>query len=317
MSRLQTTTVVLAGFFLAMAGSARSQTIDNTGKFFWDSPYVYGSIGGVVFRRSNPSARIIVANNPGTTTSYLNGTDLKFGRDVGFDGTIGIRFLGREALEARVLNFGSVSATNSFVTPGAFIGAGFTGPGGTTFSSQYQTGLSSWEINWRHQLFDQLSLIAGVRSIKVHDDLAIQINSTVASGDYNYNNMLRGGQIGAELALLPVSFPFQVNVVGKIGKYQLHSGGGIIESANGVGIGFFGTNISDQVYGSEIGVSAGYRMSKNLLLRAGYERLTLTSLGLASNNASNSLLNPSLLNANVYRGNLTFQGVNFAAVVSW
>ncbi len=316
-TKLGITGVFLTGFLLAMLGSARSQTIDNSGKFFVDSPYVYVSAGGVIFRRSNPSAGTTVAANPGLTPSFLGGSDYKFGRGIGFDGAIGVRFLGREAIEARVLNFGTTSAGANIVTPGNFIGAGFTGPGSTSFMSQYQTTLSSWEVNWRHQLFDQLTLIAGVRSIKVHDSLSYFINTTVASSVYNYDNILRGGQIGADLALLPSSYPFQINVVGKIGKYELHSGGGITEAAGGTPVGFFGTNISDQVYASEVGVSAGYRLSNHILVRGGYQWLRIDSLGLASNNAAASLTNPGLLNTNVYRDKLTFQGVNFGAVVSW
>jgi hypothetical protein len=128
---------------------------------------------------------------------------------------------------------------------------------------------------------------------------------------------MRGAQIGLDLAVFPLTSPFQINVFGKIGRYSLETTGGIAEFSGPNFIGGFGTTANSHVNASEAGISAGYRPSSNVLIRAGYQALWIQNLGLASNNASLSLLNPSLLNTNVARGNLLFHGANFGMDISW
>jgi hypothetical protein len=319
MSMRCVTALILTSLFLATSGAARAQAIDDFGRFLFNSAALYGSVGIDDFRRSTPGGGTIVGNNPFTHTSYVTGSNYKFGWDTGAEGTLGLRFMQSEAIEARFMKFDS-EATYNLRTPGAFIGVGFTGPGNTAYASTYDTNLTSWEVNWRHQLsmFDRLTLIAGVRSINVHDELDATLNGTVAAGDYPYDNKLFGPQIGADLALLPQSSPLQLNVVGKTGRFSLHSAGGIYEyqGANHVLIGTFNTSVSDWVSASEAGISLGYRPSANVSIRASYQVLWIDNIGLASNNASSSLTNPALLNSNVYRGNVIFQGINFGMMIS-
>lgn len=316
MSKSGFTTVLLTAFFLSASGAARAQSIDNFGKFFIDGGGIYGSAGLVIMHRSTPGGGAIIASNPGGAP-FLSANAYQFDWSRGFDGTIGVRFLHTEAIEARILTFHTSTGLN-FTSPGSFIGVGFTGPTNTAFASNYDTKLSSWEVNWRHRVFDQLSVLAGVRSFTLKDDLFTTINTTVAAGDYSYDNKLFGAQIGADVALLPLASPLQVNVFGKIGRYTLTSSGGITEfQPVGNAIGGFGTSISDKVYVSEAGVSAGYRVTNNILIRGAYQALWFNNLGLASENASASLFNPSLLNGTVYRGNVSFQGFNFGATITW
>ena len=312
MPKIGIAAVLFAGSLLATAGPAHSQAIDNSGKYNFNGPTVYASVGGVVFERSRPSGGIIVGNNPFTGTSFLSASQYNFPKELGIDGTVGVRFLGSEAIEARFVNFESRTSL-SFRTPGGFIGTGFTGPANTLFDTRYDTRLMSWEVNWRHQFFDHLSVLAGVRQITLTDDLVSQLNTTVANGTYNYTNRMVGVQVGAEWAVLPKSSPFQINVIGKVGRFDLRSFGAIREfqGASQTFIGSFGTSINDHIYASEAGVSVGYRIVDNVVIRAGYQALWLNNVGLASNNAASSLLNPSLLNTNVYRDRLVLQGINF------
>lgn len=291
-------------------------TLDDFGKFYRDAPSGYVSVGAVIMQRSRPNGGATVAANPDTTTAFQTAKDFDFNRGTGVDATVGVRFWRTEAIEARLLSF-AMDASSNFVTPGGFIGAGFTGPGGTVFASQYETKMQSWEVNWRHQLLDQLNVLAGVRSISVRDALTYTLNTTVAGSQYNYNNRLLGVQIGADWAILPLTSPFQINVFGKIGRYSLRTDGGIDEFQGINPIGSFQDREKDHVYAGEAGVSVGYRLSNNVLIRAGYQALWLNNLGLASNNASASLTNPSLLRTNVYRGDLLLQGVNFGMTISY
>lgn len=326
MSRRGLAAVLFVALCLATPGSVRAETTtDYFGKPWVWAPSVYFSAGAVAFQRNVPSGGTIVGSNPGGTTPFVSGSDYKFGWHGGFDATFGFRITQTESIEARFLDIATTSATFNTTTPGAFIGIGFTGPTGTTFASQYDTNLTSWEVNWRHQMFgdgipvlDHLHVLAGVRSIHVSDALSGHYNGTVASALYAYENQLLGLQIGADAGLLPKSWPVQVNAFGKIGRYHLDTSGGISEfqGAGNTFIGGFSTQQSDRVTAREVGISAGFRPLPNVLLRAGYQALWVDNLGLASANASASLLNPGLLNSNVYRENLFFQGINFGLTVS-
>jgi hypothetical protein len=305
---------------LIASGSAHAQaTLDNFGRIFQPGPWgMYFSGGATVMRRSDPANGIIVSNNPSTNVSFLNGSQFSFGWETGFDGTVGIRFLNTEAIEFRFMNLNS-STKNQMTTPGNFIGAGFTGPGGTLFQSDYDTSLRNFEVNWRHQFFDQLTFLVGVRQMTVQDTLDVQLNTTVARGKYDYRNHLTGGQIGLDWALFNRTSPFQLNLAGKLGWYHLEADGGISEfqGAAQTFIGSFESHTGDTVWAGELGASAGYRLTQNIMLRAGYQVLYFDKVALASDNAAFSRLNPSLLRGDAIRDTLVFQGFNFGVTVSW
>jgi hypothetical protein len=320
MSRAKRTiaTTLVAGIFFATGSAGQAQAPNDTSKLFQDTPALFASVSGLATWRSRPDNGIIVGNNPFTGVSFSTGRDFDFGRSTNVDATVGFRFWRTEAIEVRFLNFDS-NASHSFRTPGAFIGAGFTGPANTLFDGTAATKMESWEINWRHQLFDQLTVLAGYRQIHVTDSAHYAINSTVAFGEYDYVNKLRGVQIGAEWAILPITSPIQVNLVGKIGRYSLDTSGGISEfqGAGHTFIGGFFGSASDHVYGSEAAIFVGYRVSNTVMLRAGYDALWLRDLGLATNNASASLLNPSLLRGNPFRDTLLLQSVSVGLAIGY
>lgn len=317
MSALKMRLASAAAVYLAAVSLAHADgAVDNFGKIFENSPLIYFGGGALVMERSRPSNGAIVAANPALTPTFLNGNGFKFGWDAGFEGTIGIHLWSKEALEFRFMSL-NTDAQSQMTTPGSFIGAGFTGPAGTRFDSAYETKLRSWEINWRHDLFDRFTVLAGLRRIDLKDSLDISINGTVARGLYAYDNRLTGVQIGADWALLDRANPFQVNVTGKLGWYRLSADGGISEFSGNTFIGAFTTTDSGSTAAGELGISAGYRLAKNVLLRAGYQFLWLNDVALASDNAAFSLANPSLLLGTIRRGELVFQGVTFGVNVSW
>lgn len=305
------------GIFLATGGLGHAQALTDFNKLYQDGPAIFASISGLSTDRSRPDGGAIVQTNPAGTPSFTSGSDFNFGWSKNIDATVGVRFWHTEAVEIRFMNFNS-DASHSFIAPGNFIGVGFTGPIGVLFQGQAETRMQSWEINWRHQLFDQLTVLAGFRNIQLADKLGYSLNTTVAKGQYNYNNNLRGAQIGADWAILPLANPFQVNLWGKIGLYNLRTDGGI-DTYGPVGspIGSYNGREKDHVYAAEAGVIFGYRLSDTVMVRAGYQALWLNDLGLASNNASSSILNPSLLSTHVYRGDLLLQSVNIGLAIGY
>jgi hypothetical protein len=314
MKKFGVATLVVGAFSLAAPGQANAQAVTDFGKLYQDAPSIYASVGVLTMQRSRPSGGTTVANNPGGA-SYRTARDFDFGWNSGIDATVGFRFWRTEALEVRFMNF-ETRASDSFITPGAFIGAGFTGPSGTSFAGNAETKMQSWEVNWRHRMSDQFTVLAGVRHINLNDMMFYKINGNVATGRYDYKNELLGAQIGAEWAILPVANPFQVNVFGKFGLYNVRTEGGIYEYQGNNFIGSFTASERDHVYGAEAGVTLGYRLSDTVMLRAGYQVMWLNDLGLAGEAASASLLNPSLLR-NVYRTDLVLQGVNFGMAIAY
>ncbi len=316
MSILRTTVTALAALSFVAPGAALAQTVDNYGRTSLNVLSGYATIGGVIMKRSTPEGSAFIAANP-AGTPFVSPSAFKFGWDGGVDGTFGLRFGGRDALEFRFLRTDSGARLN-FTSPGAFIGVGFTGPGGTQFASSYDTYLSSWELNWRHQWTDQIALLVGARVINLDDSLDTSLNGNVARGLYAYRNRLTGGQIGIDWSVLPMNNPFQINLVGKVGLFGLHSAGGISEFQGVNFIGGFGTERGgEHVMAGEVGVSVGYRILPNVMLRAGYQLLYINDIALASNAAGASLLNPSLLSNNIYRDSILFHGANFGVTINW
>jgi hypothetical protein len=305
-----------AGVFLASGSLGHAQAPTDFNKMYQDAPAIFASLSGLRTERSRPNNGTIVQANPGGVPSFTTGRDFDFDWSTNIDASIGVRFWRTEAIELRFLNFNS-DAAHTFVTPGGFIGAGFTGPSGTLFQGQAETRMQSWEINWRHQLFDQLTVLAGFRDIQLNDQLGYAINTTVARGQYDYNNSLLGAQIGVDWAVLPLTNPLQVNLWGKIGLYRLRTDGGITEFSGSTPIGGFSKSERDQVHAAEAGVTVGYRVSDTVTVRAGYQALWLDKLGLASNNASSSILNPSLLSTHIYRGDLLLQSVSIGLAIGY
>jgi hypothetical protein len=278
-------------------------------------PNWYVSAGVVVLNRSTPSAGTIVAANP-AGTEFSGGDDFDFGWDVGVDFTVARRLRNGDILEVRYLGIDS-DADLEFVTPGNFIGAGFTGPTGTSFVGDYMTQLDSTEINWRRPWSDRLTFLAGFRWIELKDELSYNLNSGVAVGQYEYNNHLYGGQVGADWAIIDQYDPLQVNLVGKAGYYGNFADGGIQEFAGGNPIGGFGSSDTFSAFVGELGISASYRLTDCMAVRAGYQLLWIENVALASNAASFSLLNPSLLNANVETDGLFYHGATAGIELVW
>lgn len=267
----------------------------------------YVSLEGLTLGRSAPANGLIVASNV-DSSPYLTGSDFDFGRGKGLEGTIGYRLNDSSSVELRLMS-ATMDASDSFVTPWNFIGFGFTGPGGALLESDYETDFRSGEINWRHSTSDRFSWLVGLRSLTVDDTLRGVLDANIISGLYEAENSLRGAQVGVELALTDPSSAFQLGLVGKAGVFGNRSNAGI---RNFLGPNFIREIQSDRVtetsYAVELGLKAGYQLSRTARVTAGYQAIRLSDLALASNAASESLGSPDLLGDNIYRDDLTLQG---------
>jgi hypothetical protein len=271
----------------------------------------------VFLHRDRPTAGTIVGAFPAGVPAFSRGSDFDFGWDAGPDITVDRRLGDYNALDVRFFD-SDETADLQFRTPGNFIGAGFTGPANTLFVGRDVTKLDSTEINWRRQSWDQLAWLVGFRTVELEDNTTYDINHTVAAGGYNYNNHLYGGQFGLDWALLDRSNPLQINVVGKAGVYGNADNGGITEFVPvGKPIGSFTGQGSSTAFVGELDFSAAYILTKHIAIRGGYQLLWLSDLALATDAASRSLTNPSLLSTVDSTGELFYQGATVGIDFVW
>lgn len=280
------------------------------------TPTWYISVAALALQRSTPSNDTIVSSNP-TGTQFMGGGAFDFGWSAGVDATIGARIFGNDSLEARFM-YSKMDADYSFVSPGSFIGVGFTGPGGITFNSEYETELTNWEVNWRHHFNERLSVLGGFRSITIDDTMSTVLSSAGASSIYDAANDMLGAQVGAQFSFFEQSNPFQLDVVGKVGIFSNKSSAGTQEFFNNNFIfGYQSGSVRETNYAAELGVSAGYEIFKNFSVTGGYQLLWVNDVALASNAAGGSLVNPALLTTNVYRDDILFHGFNLGLKMSF
>ncbi len=307
--------VAMAAAF-GMLGAARAADFQAGDSVTGGSHDWYISLAALALQRSTPNGGAIVAANP-AGTPFMTGADFDFGWSPGIDAAVGVGLFGDEAIEARVM-YSRMDSGYNFTSPGNFIGVGFTGPGGTLFVSEYETTLMSWEANWRHRYNDRLSVLAGFRSIGIEDVMSTVLNANVATGLYEADNNMLGVQVGAQLSVFEQSNPLQLDVFGKLGIFSNNSEAGIREFQGNNFIGEFQSGLVRETnYAAELGVTAGYKVLENVSLTAGYQLLWVNDVALASNAASGSLLNPSLLRTNVFRDDILFHGFNAGLKVSF
>lgn len=273
----------------------------------------------MILHRSRPNGGTIVGNNPFNGTRFSSGRDFEFGWETGPDVTVGYWIDRDDAIEGRFFDDDGAEATNTFRTPGNFIGAGFTGPTNTLFEGRYTTQLYSSEINWKHSMNDRLAFLAGFRWIEVADEMAYKLNSTVAEGDYQYNNHLYGLQLGTDLSLTDRFNPLQLKATGKAGVYGNSTDGGIYEfqGANHTAIGHFTGSDDTTAFVGEVNLTASLRLTNHVAVRGGYQLLWLDDLALASDAAARSLLNPSLLGTVDNDQKLFYQGALVGVDFLW
>jgi hypothetical protein len=279
-----------------------------------DGPKWYASVGTVILKRDRPSPGTVVAANP-AGTPFSSASDFSFDYEVGPSVALARRFSGGTILEGRYFGVDHTD-TNFLVTPGNFIGAGFTGPAGTSFTGKYLTMLDSTEINLRRNISDRVSILGGFRWVELKDELFYKLNGNVATGDYEYNNRLYGGQLGLSFNPIRPGGRWISSVEGKAGLYGNVVDGGIYEFQGNNFIGSFVDQSTTESFVGELDLTLGYRLTRHIVLSSGYKLLWLGDVSLAGEAASRSLLNPSLLRSNRYE-DLFYQGATASIDFVW
>lgn len=279
-------------------------------------PSQYFSVSALALSRDLSNTGAIIAANP-AGTPFLTGDDFDFGLSAGIDASFGFTVFGDEVIEARLM-YSEMEAGNTIVTPGNFIGVGFTGPGGTTAASEYDTTFVSGEVNWKHRYNDRVTVLAGLRGFDIDDTLRTVLNANVATGLYEAENSLLGVQIGAQMALVDGPGPLKLDLSGKVGVYDNDSNAGIREFAGNNFIAEFQSGrVNETSYAAELGLTVSYQLTDRTDLTAGYHLLWVDKVAMAGTAASGSLMNPSLLRTNVFRDELLMHGVSIGIRTSF
>jgi len=249
----------------------------------------------------------IIAANP-AGTPFLTGSNFDFNTQTGIDLSLVRQLANGDSIEARYFGVDGIFAGNTIVTPGNFIGVGFTGPGGTTARSSYWTQIKSAELNYKYAVNEQVSVLGGARCIQLNDTLSTVLNNNVATGQYAYENEMYGGQIGLDWKLTDPSNALDLRLVGKAGLYGNHYGGGIKEFSGNTFIGSFLGDATGMSYVGDVGLTGSYWFTDQIALRAGYQMLWMGDVALGGEAASRSLTNPSLLRSPSHNGDLFMHG---------
>jgi hypothetical protein len=273
-------------------------------------------VGAIFLTRDKSNAGRIIAANP-AGTPFLTGANFDFDHQTGVDTTIARRFANGNSLEARFFSVDDVFASNTFVTPGNFIGVGFVGPTGTTATSQYWTQLKSIELNYKYTVNDRVSLIGGFRYLQLNDTLRTVLNNNTATGLYEFENELYGGQLGADVLLTDPCNAVEVRIVGKAGWYNNDYEGGIREFQGNNPIGTFRGASEGTAFVGDIVIAGSYWLNDHIAVRGGYQFLWIGDVALAGEEASRSILNPSLLNNPKHDGDLFMHGALVGIEVQW
>jgi hypothetical protein len=276
-------------------------------------------VGAVFLKRDRPDAGVIIGPNPPNGNSFSRGSNFDFNTQEGIDVVVARRFANGDQIEGRYFGIDDSTATHRFTSGGNFIGAGFVGPAGSRFDGRYTSNLKSAELNWRQPLSDQLTFLAGFRYIELEDTLYYTINTSVASGLYENDNQLYGGQIGADLALLDHRRPFQLHVIGKAGAFGNNADGRFRTFVGGVNqIGDFGRDESGSALAGDLQLVGSYPLTRHIAARGGYQMLWIDNVTLAGDNASVSQINPVLLNNSLdYDGHVFYHGAMIGLEMMW
>lgn len=278
-------------------------------------------VGAIFLTRDQPDAGTIVGPNPPGGPAFSRGSNFDFDNQSGIDVLLARRFANGDQIEGRYFGVDDVNATQRFVTPGNFIGAGFIGPGGIPIVGTYTSQLNSAELNWRRPLGDRLTFLAGFRYLGFDESLYYTINTTTAAGYYEFQNQMYGGQIGGDLSLFDPCRPFQFHVIGKAGVYENNYDGTFrtfvpVGSPNALQR--FGRGDSDSAFVGDLQLVASYQLTSHVALRGGYQMLWLDNVALAGDNASLSQTNPSLLNTRTdHDGHAFYHGAMIGVEFIW
>jgi hypothetical protein len=191
----------------------------------------------------------------------------------------------------------------------------------TAVSFAETSRLYSSELNLRRTIRPWLTLLAGLRWVELEDGYAARGTEAVLSTPFaetiRAHNHLIGAQSGVDALLWKDSEYFQIRGFAKSGLFYNDASQDATFS-NPAGLGTFSASAGGghASYLCEMGIIASQQLTKNAVLRGGYELLYLDGLALAPRQIPNTDLAAGTASLDA-GGGLLFHGINLSLEVTW
>jgi hypothetical protein len=283
-----------------------------------------GRIGAVILQRGRlASAPLVLGTSGGTPNDLVNAKDINLPISGGID--VGLIRRGEYAdVEWRYFGIeqGSASLGSAPQLAGPFI----TLPGNIPFGLpvnlgvSYGTQLDSFEANLRHNLTPRWSILGGFRYVYFRDQLAMTAAMPFPPGssirmDFDGNNNLFGGQIGADGILWDNGGRFSIESAIKAGVYGNMAQNSVsIDSSNPANNVQDKTSASHTAFVGDLSFTGVYQFNDQWSLRAGYQLLWLAGVAVAADQAADSFQSTATVDTS---GNAFFHGALVGVERNW
>jgi hypothetical protein len=252
------------------------------------------NLDAVFWRRSTPDDLQLAVSNPGIAP---DASSLTFDHEAGprlalirrgISGwDLEVNYVGIEGFQSELNLPNAVDPR----VPGDDPGGRFTSDviGGLPITGmlvRYESRLHSEELNLRHALNDTWTALIGVRCVQVHENLHMNVDSTL---DPFYSieseNRLFGLQVGGEGKLFYTE-RFLLWTTLKAGLFENNSEQTTTDLSGTLSSSLppfrLNANTNQASFVGELGVMGTYRLTETILLRAGYNILWIDDLSLAA-----------------------------------
>jgi hypothetical protein len=254
--------------------------------------------GAAILQRSNPTGRAVIRDRAVGAAVVARADIFDFDQwEGGPDLTIARWFQNGTGIEARYFGTNQWDDDRTFGLPAQWQVEMADAPiqinGIGTISACYLSRLSSTEVNWRGGLNQNLALLAGFRWIELHENLGVSADVggvNVATANWNTDNHLYGGQVGAILQLLKMGRRFSADTWFKGGIYGNDADNQFNFTSLGPNLAGH-TSRGQTAFVGDIQFSGSYWFTDHIALRSGYQLLWVDGVALASDqvNASSSI----------------------------
>jgi hypothetical protein len=275
--------------------------------------------GAAILNRNRPDG-VSLVRPLGGLIDISTGNDFDMGYAGGPDVSIERRLgNGPNSIEARFLGGLEWNSLHQYGAMGDIQIGPINIPLTLDVNANYQSKLNSTEINWRHQRSDRVTWLTGFRIIELHEELAYDVDFIVPNltgVNWNTDNHLYGGQVGADLALWRLNAPLSINGLFKAGIYGNDADNDFTFDVLGNPLLDGGANSNPVAFVGEIGLTTAYQVTPHFALRGGYQLLWISGVALAAEQAQMTL---NELNANVIdtKGDVFYHGALVGGEFTW
>lgn len=275
--------------------------------------------GAAILNRSRPD-NVVLARPLGGLFQISGGEDFDFGYAGGPDVSIERRLGdGPNSIEARFLGGLEWNAPYAYGATGDIQIGPINIPLAFDVNANYQSKLNSTEINWRHRRSERITWLTGFRIIELHEELGYDVDFIVPNltgVNWNTDNHLYGGQVGADVQLWKLNAPLSVNGLFKAGIYGNDADNDFTFDVLGTPIVDGGASDNPVAFVGEIGVTTTYQVTRHFALRGGYQLLWISEVALASDQAQLAL-NTGDVDAINSSGDLFYHGALVGGEFTW